>query len=305
MKYVFGYAGIPQEAYDNIYRRRKSLVGENSNTDFEGVALTHSSAVSSLENRDARVLLARFKDYAIVDKTNAVGTKAFAVIYVHPDPNGSIEFEEKFFPTTLVFHVHWKIEGGTKQERERSVNELFSLLLSTTIRARNVLKALNKELVERANKTPLLLPLRNFRSKRFKAWLKGFQTKIRTQENYVSAASAINDEIKEFEKIYPLKHNGDPKSKHLCFFDDNDVEFHAPGKALHGLPHAGGDHPVSCVLAGYRRLGAPFHSAFHYDCKKRKKGNLKGDFFRCHVEFTESIEGDPHLNIAPNDFIRV
>jgi len=305
MKYVFGYAGIPGEAYDDIYRRRKSLVGENGNTEFEGVALTLGDAGSVLAKRDANVLLARFKERAVADRVNVVGTKSFAVIYVHPDQNGLVEFEERFFPTTLVFHICWKLEGSSKQERQRSVNELFDRLLKTTIRARDVLKALNKELVERANRTPLLLPLRNFRSNIFKAWLREVQFVLRAQENFVSAAAAISVEVKEFEKSYPLKHNGDPKSKRPCFFDDNDVEFHAPGKALHGLPHVAGNHPAGCVLAGYRRLGAPFHSAFHYDCRKRKKGNLKGDFFRCHIDVTESIEGDPHINIAPNDFIRV
>lgn len=305
MNFVFGYAGIPQEAYDEIYRRRKSLVGENSNTYFEGVSLSMGLAGSPLIVRDANVLLARFKDHALADRANAVSTKAFAVVYVYSDPASSAEFEAKFFPSTLVFPVFWKYDGSSKEKRQQSVNDLFKALLKRTIQARAVLVALNKELIERANRTPLLLPIRNFRSGHFNTWLKGVQSTLLEQEDYVSAATSISREVKSFEQRYPLKHNGDPKSKRPCFFDDNNVEFHAPGKALHGLPHVAGEHPTGCVLGGFRRLGAPFHAAFHYDCRKRRKGNLTGEFYRCHAQVTEPIEGDPHINIAPNDFIRV
>lgn len=300
MRFVFGYAGIPTEVYDYIYRQRNSLTG--SNTEFEGVPL--GAAGSSFEARHSSAFMQRFKEHAIKNRGKAAAQIGFAIICVRSDPDSTTRFESTFFPATLVFSVDWQLRGYSPEELGQSRKELFHLLLQATVRARVALEALHKEVVERANRTPLLLPLRNFRSKQLRDWMRELQNTLGGQTNAVDAAFALRTAVKTLEAIYPMKNVEDPKRKHPCFLDDHDVEFHAPGKALHGLPHASDNHPVQCILGGYRRLGAPFNAAFHYDCVKGRRGNLKGWFFTCHETEAKLIEGNPHLNIAPNDFVR-
>lgn len=295
MHFVFGYAGIPSEAYDYIYRMRNTLT--NGNIEFEGVAGT------PYEPRHYIKLLHRFKEHTIKNRGN--GDIGFAVIYVRADPESTARFEEAFFPSTLVFPVDWHLEGYRPDEINQSCKRLFELLLQATIRARIAIEALRKEVVERANRTPLLLPLRNFRSEQLHNWVRELQGNVVSYQNASDADLAIKAAVKRFEAIYPLKKVEDSKRKQPCYLDDREVEFHAPGKALHGMPHATDDHLVSCILGGYRRLGAPFNPSFHYDCVKGKKSNLKGSFFGCHGTEAEVIEGNPHINIAPNDFCRI
>lgn len=294
MHFVFGYAGIPSEAYDYIYRMRNTLT--NGNIEFEGVS------GAPYESRHSKKLLHRFKEHTL--KNRGSETVGFAVIYVRADDESTARFEESFFPSILVFPVDWHLEGCRPDEVNRSCKKLFDLLLEATIRARIAIEALHKEVVERANRTPLLLPLRNFRSKQLRDWVLGLQGTIVSQQNASDADLTIKVAVKRFEAIHPLKKVEDVRRKQPCYIDDHEVEFHTPGKALHGMPHAIDGHPVSCFLEGYRRLGAPFNPSFHYDCVKGTRGNLKGSFFGCHGTEAEMIEGNPHINIAPNDYCR-
>lgn len=301
MRFVFGYAGIPSEAYEHIHRKRQTLT--NGNTEFEGVPIGRDG--SPFEPRHANLLLERFKEHAIKNRGNDKSSIGFAVIYVRSDPKSTARFEEAFFPSTLVFPVDWRLTGHRPQEINQSINELFRLLLQATMRARIAIEALHKEVVERANRTPLLLPLRNFRSKQLRGWMQELQTSLASQQNISTADSAIKTAVKRFYASHPLKTVEDTKRKQPCYLDDHDVEFHTPGKNPHGMPHPTDGHPISCILGGYRRLGAPFNAAFHYDCVKGMRGNLKGWFYTCHESEAEMMEGNPHINIAPNDFIRI
>ncbi len=301
MRFVFGYAGIPSEAYDHIYRMRHTLT--NGDAEFEGVSIGRFG--SPFESRHANTLLHRFKEHAIRNQGDNKPSIGFAVIYVRSDPKSTAKFEEAFFPSTMVFPVDWRLEGYRPQEISHSCNELFQLLLQATIRARIAIEALHKEVVERANRTPLLLPLRNFRSRRWHRWLQELQATLASQQNASTADTAIKMAVKRFEVGHPMRMVEDPKRRHPCYMDERDVEFHAPGKDLHGMPHPTDGHPVSCILGGYRRLGAPFNSRFHYDCVKGMRGNLKGTFYTCHGTEPEMMEGDRHINIAPNDFVRI
>lgn len=301
MHFVFGYAGIPSEAYDYIYQMRKTLT--DGNIEFEGASLGQTG--SPFEARHANLFLERFKEYAIKNRGNDKLSIGFAVIYVRSDPESTAKFEAAFFPSTLTFPIDWRLTGSRPQDINRSKKELFKLLLQATIRARIAIEALHKEVVERANRTPLLLPIRNFRSKLLRGWMQELQTNLASQKNVSTADSALKTAVKQFEVNHPLKRVADDQRKQRCYLDDHDVEYHTPGKALHGMPHATGGHPVNCILGAYRRLGAPFNAAFHYDCVKGMRGNLKGMFYTCHETDAAMMEGDPHINIAPNDFIRI
>lgn len=300
MRFVFGYA-IPSEAYDYIFRKRQTLV--NGNVEFVGRSIGRSG--SALGSGSADFFLKHFKEHAIQNRGDKGREIGFAVIYVRSGQQSVAAFEDEFFPSTLTVPVDWRLGGYGPQEVNRSCNELFRLLLQTTIRTRTAITALRKEVVERASRTPLLLPQRNFHSKTLLAWMRELQTTVVSQQCVSSADSHIKAAVRHFETNHPLIMVEDSKRRQPCFLDDHAVEFHTPGKALHGMPHAAEEHPVSCILGGYRRLGAPFNPSFHYDCVKGVRGNLKGMFYRCHESEAKWMEGNRHINIAPNDFTRI
>ena len=310
MNFVFGYAGIPFEVFDDIKKLEKNLAsGVNTDTEvFFAPPLTKSKPV--LSPFHIKSLQKKFKERTLEERDainkgagDHISNIGFAVIYVRTDQKNDDAFEDAFFPSTLVFPVDWKLTGYNKQKINESKTELFKQLLKVTIFARVAIEALHKEITECRNRTPLLLPIKNFHSKILRSRLQELQVDLAEQPDKVAIAAAVKKTINLIKTDHPLKKVEDSRKKQPCFLDDRGIEFHSPGSAQHGLPSPTENHPVACLLGGYRRLGAPFHAAFHYDCMKGARGNLKGSFHSCHDE-ANIIEGKPHLNIAPNDFVR-
>lgn len=300
MQFVFAYAGIPAgEAYDAVAARQTVLAGEN--TTFEGFVLQPGR---SLELTTRNILRRFYSRLATdLDKQSCMATTGYAVIYVRAPGTDATRFEQAFFPSTLTVGVEWEMEGSTSDAKRASLNRLFNLLLSATVRARRAITTLHKQVVDKANRTPLLLPLGNFRSGSFEEWLKRLEQSLAQLTENEESLRMLGEAVKDFKQWHP-KHQIEKSSKQ-CYCDERGVEFRAPGKALHGIPNMPGDHPSeSCLLSAFRRLGAPFHSAFHYDVQKDSPKKLHGRFCTCHLPPAE-MSGDPHLNIAPNDFVRV
>jgi len=292
MKYVFGYAGIPQEIYDEVYKSRSTFTA--GGIEFEGASLAYGHNLDA--NQGVRILK-KLKERVVKEK-NTLEEISYGVICVRPPGSNISNFEKVFFPNTFVISVEWELLRGDKALMQQSKNALVQALRGASLKLRGILIALRKELKERANRTPLLLPLKNFRSKILSNHLYLLQAQLCLSDD---PFKTIQKAVKEFEHLYPMQ-KVDNKSR-PCFIDDVKVEFHSPGSALHGLSKPGGDHLDECVLNGVRRLGAQFHPAFHYDCEKGTR--LRGLFHHCHSVQASQQEGDPHINIAPNDFIRI
>lgn len=300
MQFVFAYAGIPAgEAYDAVAARQKVLAGEN--TTFEGFALQPGKPLELTTRNVLRRFYSRLeKD---LDKQSCIATTGYAVIYVRAPGTDVTQFERAFFPSTLTVGVEWKMEGNTAEARRASLNHLFRRLLSATLRARRAITTLHKQVVDKANRTPVLLPLGNFHSGNYEQWLKRLEQSLAQLTEDTESLQMLGEAVKDFERWHP-KHQIENSLKQ-CYCDDRGIEFRAPGKDLHGIPSMPGDHPSElCLLSAFRRLGAPFHSAFHYDVQKDSPRKLRGRFCTCHLPHAD-MTGDPHLNVAPNDFVRV
>jgi hypothetical protein len=102
------------------------------------------------------------------------------------------------------------------------------------------------------------------------------------------------------EVAHPFSSKGDTKG----FTDGSGVTFRSPGRALHGQlwEQAGEGHNEVCALNGHFRLGGPVGKGFHFDCTRAPR--LIGRFCNCH-DLEAEYEGKPHLNIAPNDYVRI
>jgi hypothetical protein len=302
MRFTFGYAGLPAgEAFDYISGKRESLLSKDS--DFVAFPMTRKVGLSGVH---AKQFLAEFKNRLDADfdnQSNLMKT-CCAVIYRRSNDARDIAFEDEFFPAILPVPIDWDSTGATPDERRASEKALFELLVRITARTRQILEAVHQQLRDQANTTPLLLPVRNFNSKYYRDWLRQLQTDIATTGDGRTVGALLNTASKDFEVYHPRKRGS---GKALSFFDDREIEFKAPGAArrMHGRPWMVGDHPMDmCHLSGFRRLGAPFNAAFHYDAQKNSPKQLLGNFCQCHGGF-DKMTGDPHLNIAPSDFTRI
>lgn len=294
-KFVFGYLGLPSDVFD-LVRNKRNILGQN--VVFEGFPLKHYEY--SLEERHARQMLRKFVEKIKEAKREDCQETAYAVICVKSPKDDISEFEKVFFPNVFVCVVEWERPFGSKTKIAQGNNELFRELERATKKTIKALEALRKEVVERANRTPLLLPLKNFRSVELVQAMERLRREIIASENPAEFVRSIADDLLYY---HPLQRVGGKDVP--CFVNQNKVEFHSPGKALHGIIRGDEGHSLECVMGSRKRLGAPFNPAFHYDCYKGERGNLKGLFFDCHENEEKNLEGDPHINIAPNDFVRI
>lgn len=292
MLFKFAYAGIPEEFYGLVSKHQRSIVREDG--EFYGVPMRgdqYRSGYSVLfTHHFARLIQG--------DNHNTLSDSGFAVICVQHEERSTEQFRLSLFPSVLVFTVNWVPNYATNRTKERSANELVDLLRQASNQAKAALKAIFAEVQSRANRTPLLLPVKNFNSPVLTEGLRELQENLFQSEECERTVRSKSDEIAQVH----LKRA--ERTSPVYFLDDRNIIYRPPGNARHGFARPDGDHPPQCILAGRRRLGAPYDRAFHYDCTRNGVADFIGLFFTCH-EKGMPYHGKPHINIAPNDFIRI
>ncbi|WP_426046092.1 hypothetical protein [Brevundimonas sp. TWP3-1-2b1] len=293
MTHVFAFAGIPAAIYDGVYDQRLAICGDEAEfVSSPAKNTTHPGSAAAQVNRLVNVLTDRLRG----DHHNALADTAFAMIAVGPTTQTAAL--QAVFPAVLVIPVEWSLDATTATTTKQSRNALIVLLREACLLARAVFKPLTKELREKDNRTPLLLPLKNFSSSALVRELSVFHDAV---AQGADAGAAIVATTQAIDRRHP------PQMIHgkvrRCYVDRRRVEFHAPGSARHAYARPTSNHPDICLLAGSRRFGAPFDRCFHYDCSRGNKP-LAGRFTRCH-DVEANWSGKPHLNIAPNDYIRI
>lgn len=298
MKFVFGYAGIPSVIYDDIYVRRSWIGGDT--VQFVSTPLKAGTGKLSYKVADSNFFLRKFSQLIESDHHDQLNDTGFGLIYIDYPGSYTTDFVKRFFPFLLCIPIQWEPEDGTVTNIRRSKNKLLNLFQYATRRAKDTIVALKKELTERDSHTPLLLPVRNFYSGCLVDELDRLQRELPNSGNKVQA---ISESVKRIEQVHPRQRIADGYVKGGSFFlDSRNIRFKPPGRDRHGYARSGESHPEFCLLSSRRRLGAPYDRVFHYDCT-RGSGVLKDHFFGCHEELSLR-EGNPHLNIAPNDFVR-
>lgn len=296
MRHVLGYAGIPADIYNDVAQSGGRIAGADAS--FVGRPLplgqysytpTYVEAFRSLFSN--RLRKANHSD----DEAN------YAAIFVHHEGMNANLLERALFPSVLAIGVEWAPVFGSRREVNEAKNDLVNRLRQASIRAKAALGVLKVEFSEQANRTPFLLPTRNFSSNDLVESLGAIQRHL---PNAPNPAASLREERNRFERNHPAVLDTEWHPHQYFFTDHRNVRYRAPGKALHGVTHPETEgHPDACVLEGRRRLGAPFHHGFHYDCSRTTGSKLKGAFHQCHHGI-ELMTGNPHLNIAPNDFVR-
>lgn len=294
MHFHFGFAGIPKDIRTEV---------EKANKEF---AMGADFCIDTMPNyvpysrRNIDFFIQEFYEQVAKDQKNSLANTGFAIIYIRRDEVSTAMFVNAFFPHTLLVPVDWVLDDTNGEAGKRaSKNLLIPLLTQATAKARAALRALKDEINARASSSPLLLPLRNFASKQLAPTLEELARNLPVSQD---PAKLLSEHVAQFRHTHPPQRiNGRNRD---CFVDDDRVEFHPPGSDRHGFARAGGNHQPHCLLSGTRRLGAPYDRLFHFDCSKGNRGNLSGEFFGCHDIAKATWEGKPHLNIAPNDFVR-
>jgi hypothetical protein len=205
-------------------------------------------------------------------------------------------FAARFFPFLLARHfVAADVVGITDVESARQFNDFRAGMAASATILRRAVAATQNEMVQRRNRTPLLLPLSNFHSGHLVATLQDLFDSLPGAEN---PTRAISQASVRFQRWHPIVSSHGEQS---YFQDTRDVAFKSPGRNLHGniaaQPPTG--HDNTCYLRGSLRLSGQIVSGFHYDCSKGKP-TLEGKFPDCHGEKLQRT-GKPHLNIFPND----
>jgi hypothetical protein len=295
MRLVVGFAGVPPQIFDGFRRGQDKLVeaGDQIITQsFKGGDLGYYA------NPHANFFLSGFSKLLADDNHNELNEVGFAVAYVTSHA-GAEAFAERLFPSVFTVPVDWVLTGHNRTTWGRSLSELNSLLRRAVILARQALPPLRKELVEQASRTPWLLPVKNFRSRTLVKDLQAVHERLRTDEDKMVVLRKARS---SFERFHPPQRT-DTRNR-PCFVDDLGIEFHPPGAARHAYARENfSGHPAACLVAGRRRLGSPYDRAFHYDCA-RGDSVLRARLSGCHSSPTLTV-GDPHINVAPNDFCRV
>jgi len=241
----------------------------------------------------AEALLCQLAD--LLDQRPLAAASGAAVIVVDPVPDEVEILSSSFFPMSFV--VQAKFPDRKHGESAASMKNLMMLSISSSAkRARSATKAACVEMEQWLTRTPLLLPLKNFQSDYlFQATKSLAKTLGETDE-----PEQLFQEVRtQLENVHP-RVGGRKQQKY--YVDSSGVRFCMPGRHLHGIARPSEGHPVSCFLNGLLRLGGAIKDGFHYDCTKGGQP-LTGTRQNCHGELGP-YTGRPHLNIAPNDFIR-
>lgn len=298
MRYVFGFAGLQVDVYDKL---RTKLLSQTSDVDHV-IGRPLAKGAKHYGEDDVAALRRKFAECLAPDAKVAEPTeKAYCLICVTLDQDSTQTLVREFFPEILVITVLAEYQGKTGAAYRSEVNKLIVAIESAIIKAKKALKVVHKEVTERANRTPLLLPVKNFKSKTFVDQLHQLYEALADAQR---ADEVVRQFIRAMNNAHPVQTSsaGALKGRER-YVDDRGIHFVPPGKHRHAfLRHPDREHTDKCFLTSHLRLGAPYHAAFHYDCQKGL-ANLKGDFFGCHTDACR-CEGRPHLNIATNDYVR-
>lgn len=302
---IIAVAGLPAVHYNKIQQQSAGIFGTGQRFVAEPLRPDANGAYEP-DMVHACALLARLAKALQTDAT--LRQHGCGIVLLCPDDFDATPSLELLAPfaavRTWILPLPVEAHGRPAQTQANRIADGLRSITPSLVRAVN---AMNMELDTRLNRTPLLLPVRNFAGQGVAEAICRLSRELPLEKHPSEAIAAA---CKAIEARYPF---GKAKSgEGRCFTDDRRIEFRLPGRANHGMAaSADPPHNAGCFLNGGYRLGGLYKPGFHYDCRnprstgKRKHArHLKGTFSDCHDD-EKPYTGDPHLNIAPNDFVRV
>lgn len=298
MRFLYLFAGIPVGVFDRVEAARADIVqgdGDFWASPMPGFGRQYDFLYSQ---KFSKTLVQRLS----TDHQNKLADTGIALIYIDFENESVGHFVRALFPAVLMIPVKWQFKFGSPNTENASVNVLKVELKKAARKAKLAITALKQELTKHQNTTPALLPVKNFRSTIYVDALRVLERNLNAPEGHVETLASFVETVKASHKPVRLANEG-RKGALTAFADDAEVFFAPPGRDHHAFSRPAVDHADLCLLSGRRRLGAPYAPAFHYDCTRMGEP-LEGYFTGCH-EDERHWKGKPHINIAPNDYLRV
>jgi hypothetical protein len=258
---------------------------------FRGRFLDADDYLTTLRDAKIETIAAKLVA-ACIKPTLAHEYDACVIVFVVNGVESTLDNLRVELPGVVFLRAPFRFERA----HNRQYLQFTGFIRQELVHVRRLVQALKKEFRERDSRTPLLLPVRNFKSHVLNELLIEVQKLRPGNPDY----DVPLRELIEAKGLVSIKDG--PKNS---FFENrNSIRFYGPSKAgaRHGLPSYSEPHTSACLVNAYFRLGTRYDVNFHYDCQY-KDARLSGEFPNCHGE-PESHSSRTHLNISPNDFIR-
>ena len=214
------------------------------------------------------------------------------LLYLNASDRSESVLLDAFFPMALPFSISVIDPYGDGQLLNRKA--IKKLIVEGAQRLRDVYPKVSDK-TQVANISPLLLPLRNFRSGALTNMLKELYDRLGKHD---SPGDLIGEVVNRFKTLHPPVKP--PDGAQHCYTDGN-LYFKSPGRNRHGFFRNAGKnaHSDECILRARSRLGGSIPYTLHYDCTPLRQ--LAKAYPNCHCEDTPPKE--KHVNIGPSDFI--
>jgi hypothetical protein len=218
------------------------------------------------------------------------------VLAVTSQDEDDAPFRQAFYPFALYRRVDAPdySQARSTNVRNKIRNAFVGQLKSEAIESRGRADVV-KGVVSKANMSPLILPVRNFRSVHLEPMLAAVFDGIATHPN---PGQLLRSEEQRFVTRVPYARP--PGGQRRCFCDGRHY-FKSPGRHQHGYYQNSKDgaHGTTCLLNARSRLGGAIAHAFHFDCDPIT--GLDASYPNCHDALHPPKA--KHVNIAPSDAV--
>lgn len=288
LTHVLVIAGLNTAMFDRI--RKESARRFVPDGHLVSAPITQKGYSHSYINR----LIGQTHDYAAkLAETNRLSTLLLNVDF---KDQSTTDLLEAFFPYSLPMKISYPdaITGNTQQIAV-ALNKFTEILVRQSINLRSVSRIISEH-TNVHNLTPLLLPVKNFKSKILSEMLWNLYQSLASAEY---PATAVQSAISMFLAEHPRARQQDDRQH--CFYDGTHY-FKSPGRHRHGFfrNDKSEHHIQTCLLNARSRLGGVYDHSFHYDCTA-SNGSLRKEYENYHGKF--SPPGKNHVNICPNDYV--
>ncbi len=215
------------------------------------------------------------------------------LLYLNASNGSESMLLEAFFPMALPLSV--RLDDASAEGKPVGRKALEALIVAGAQRLRRVYPQVSDK-TQVGNLSPLLLPVRNFRSDALMFMLRELYSSLGTHE---APVSLLQQQVNKFKRTHPP--TKPPNSLQRCYTDGH-LYFKSPGKDRHGFFRNSdtGTHAGYCVIKARSRLGGAIPHTLHYDCTPTR--HLLEFYPNCHCEDISSSRD--YINIGPSDFVR-
>ena len=291
MKTFVCLAGFPQPIVEEIHSRPAAHFTEAKDNTPIARALREPYAYRcGMEDFYHENLAKRVEALKIKDEVSII------LVYANYVCNETKNFVGTFFPFALCAPINPMYPDKMPKHIRRSTLMTYVDEIEKTVARAKANARIIRDTFSGQPMSPLLLPLRNFKSDVLSTRVRGLFDTLPLDS---APRPGLKDALDAIKKSHPIS-----RQSGVAYYEDQrKLRFKSPGTDRHGAARlVGAGHKASCLINGRVRLGAPIDALFHYDCDYERK-ELDREYPNCHCTLQKTAK-TTHANIAPSDAIR-